>query len=43
LALFALTFGMLPALSRRFGRRDEYMEAVWDRNPPFGLVALSLA
>jgi hypothetical protein len=26
LALFALTFGMLPALSRRFGRRDAWIE-----------------
>jgi hypothetical protein len=43
LALFALTFAVLPALSRRFGRRDEYVEAVQDRNPPFGVVALSLA
>jgi len=42
LALFALTFGVLPALSRRYGVRDEYTEMAVDVNAPARVLAWSL-
>jgi hypothetical protein len=42
LVLFALTFGVLPALSRRYGVRDEYTEATDRANVPGRVLAWSL-
>jgi len=41
-AMFALIFGVLPGVSRRFDRHDEYTEAVQDRNAPFSVLAFSV-
>jgi len=43
LVVFALAFAVLPAVSRRFGVRDEYMQAAIDHNPPLRVLALSIA
>ena len=43
LALFVLTFGALPVLARRFGRRDDSAEAAQDRNVPGGVLAGAVA
>jgi hypothetical protein len=40
--LFALTFGVLPALSHQYGVRDEYTEATSRLNVPARAVAWSL-
>jgi hypothetical protein len=42
LVLFALTFGVLPALSRRYGVRDGYTEATERANIPARVLAWSL-
>ncbi|MEA2157261.1 MAG: hypothetical protein QOE11_3401 [Solirubrobacteraceae bacterium] len=43
LAMAALIFVGLPALGRRFGGPDEYIEAARGRNMPLSVFALSLA
>jgi hypothetical protein len=43
LALFVLTFGLLPAASRRFGESSDLLEASRSRNVPWRVVAMSLA
>ncbi len=42
LVLFALTFGVLPVLSRRYGVRDEYAEATDGANVPARVLVWSL-
>jgi hypothetical protein len=42
LVLFALTFGVLPVLSRRYGVRDEYSEATREMNVPARVFVWSL-
>src|ERR671911_400057 len=42
LVLFALTFGALPALSRRYGVRDAFTEATDVANVPARVTAWSL-
>lgn len=42
LALFVLTFGVLPLSARRFGRRDHFAQAVRDRNVPRGVLARAM-
>ena len=40
--LFALVFVVLPALSRRFGVQDAYMQVLEERKAPIGVLVLSL-
>lgn len=40
LDLFVLTFGVLPVVARRFGRRDDFAR---DRNVPDGVLARAIA
>lgn len=42
-AVFALIFGVHPALSRLFAGPDEHLQAVQNRNMPFSVLTLSLA
>lgn len=42
LVLFTLTFGVLPRLTRRYGRRDEYLAAARGRRLPLGVLAASV-
>jgi hypothetical protein len=43
LALFALTFGIYPAVTGAFGQSSPLIEVARDLNAPFGVVAMSVA
>jgi hypothetical protein len=43
LALFALTFGVYPAVTRAFGQSNDFVEAMRELTVPFGAMAMSVA
>jgi len=42
LALFALSFGVYPAVNRRFGRPNGLTQEAWGRNPPLRVLVGTL-